>query len=220
MPQSNPSFRSKAQASSNPPVKLRRGRPSTAQSAALTGAIIETATRMFLELGLEGTSMEAVAGALKIPKTTLYNRYSDKRQLAQAVVAHEVKSWSMITSREDDTLPDDLRVRLRHFTTVVLQWTAKPRVRAIVRLASSLSPEHGASPMYAKMRDYLADQIDTYGPKSGIQPTRAASVADALMALIQNRVPAPQCTGADADQTPEERAALIVALLMDGAKAW
>lgn len=63
----------------------RRGRPTRQDAARLTDRIIETATRMFLEKGYAGTTMEEVAIANGAAKRSLYSRFPSKAELFRAV---------------------------------------------------------------------------------------------------------------------------------------
>jgi TetR/AcrR family transcriptional regulator, mexJK operon transcriptional repressor len=53
-------------------------------------AIMAAATRLFLERGYDGTSMEDVAATAAVSKPTVYNHFADKRQLYGAIVQETV----------------------------------------------------------------------------------------------------------------------------------
>lgn len=61
----------------------RRGRP---VNEATRDAIIALATRMFMEDGLQRTTMDSIARAMHISKLTLYKRFSNKDALFTAVI--------------------------------------------------------------------------------------------------------------------------------------
>src|SRR3546814_6748914 len=82
--------------------------------------------------------MESVAASAGIPKTTLYKRYADKRELLNAVLVDRVSSWSKVSSRTDRNISDDLSARLKSRTATMLVWATKSEVRAVTRLAASL----------------------------------------------------------------------------------
>ncbi|HEY9546809.1 MAG TPA: helix-turn-helix domain-containing protein, partial [Solimonas sp.] len=116
----------------------RRGRPSSQQSKAITRTILDAAAELFLRDGFEATGMESVAASAGIPKTTLYKRYADKRELLNAVLVDRVSSWSKVSSRTDRNISDDLSARLKSRTATMLVWATKSEVRAVTRLAASL----------------------------------------------------------------------------------
>jgi AcrR family transcriptional regulator len=84
-----------------------RGRPTSAEAAALAERLRQAAYDVFLEHGYDRTTMEAVAAAAGITKRTLYARYSDKRALFLAVL-----TWALARHEHDsrlaEPLPDDL----------------------------------------------------------------------------------------------------------------
>ena len=71
----------------------RRGRP---VNEATRDAIIAVATRMFMEEGLQRTTMDSIARAMHISKLTLYKRFPNKDALFTAV----------ITTRCNEYIPD------------------------------------------------------------------------------------------------------------------
>ncbi|WP_394836539.1 TetR/AcrR family transcriptional regulator [Pendulispora rubella] len=50
-------------------------------------AMVEAATRLFLEYGFEGVSMDVIAEQANVSKRTLYNHFNDKYALFEAVMA-------------------------------------------------------------------------------------------------------------------------------------
>jgi TetR/AcrR family transcriptional regulator, mexJK operon transcriptional repressor len=77
--------------------------------AAWLGEVVTVATKLFLEKGFDATSMEEVGAALGVSKPTIYEAYSSKQHLLEAVVDHAIEdydvSWLEAAARED--LPFD-----------------------------------------------------------------------------------------------------------------
>src|SRR3546814_3932216 len=71
------------------------------------------------------TLFRSVAASAGIPKTTLYKRYADKRELLNAVLVDRVSSWSKVSSRTDRNISDDLSARLKSRTATMLVWATK-----------------------------------------------------------------------------------------------
>lgn len=69
------------------PLKRGRGRPKSLPDPLRRQAIIDTARRTFIELGLMGTTTEIVASRCRISKQTLYRLFPSKTDLFIAVVA-------------------------------------------------------------------------------------------------------------------------------------
>lgn len=212
---------------STKPANIRptgRGRPSQKQSQAITAAILDAATALFLKDGFDGTSMEAVANAVQIPKTTLYKRYPDKLGLLNAVLVNTVASWSQVTSKQNTKLTSDLRQRLTHNVTTMLLWTTKSEVRAFRKLALSASGRSSGALTdflgYTGMLDYLSSEIRVHGPASGIHAKAPERIAEAIMAMISgwvnSRGPETPISAEDAST----QAAFIIDVLVDGHQAW
>ncbi|HUD30927.1 MAG TPA: TetR/AcrR family transcriptional regulator [Novosphingobium sp.] len=201
-----------------------RGRPSQKQSQAITAAILDAATTLFLKEGYDGTSMEAVANAVQIPKTTLYKRFPDKSELLKAVLTDRVASWSQVASQNNSRLTGDLRQRLTHYTTTMLLWTSKAEVRAFRKLALSASGRSSGALTdflgYTGMVEFIASEIRAYGPASGIHARAPERIAGAIMAMVSGWV---NTRGADTHVSAEDaraQAAFIIDVLTDGREAW
>lgn len=69
------------------------GRPTREEAARREARIVEVATRLFIERGFDGTSIDAVAEAAGVSKPTLYSRYHDKRALFEAVLQDRIREW-------------------------------------------------------------------------------------------------------------------------------
>jgi len=75
------------------PKRGTGGRPTREEAARREARIVEVATRLFIERGFDGTSIDAVAEAAGISKPTLYSRYQDKRALFEAVLQDRLREW-------------------------------------------------------------------------------------------------------------------------------
>jgi AcrR family transcriptional regulator len=62
------------------------GRPRTGDIEKLNQNILDAAGKLFLELGFDGTSMDAIAERARISKRTLYSRHADKSALFNTVI--------------------------------------------------------------------------------------------------------------------------------------
>ncbi|MBY0354766.1 MAG: TetR/AcrR family transcriptional regulator [Rickettsiales bacterium] len=74
---------------------IKRGRP---VNGATRDAIIKVATQLFMQQGLQRTTMDSIARALNISKLTLYSRFPNKDALFTAV----------ITAKCVQYIPDDV----------------------------------------------------------------------------------------------------------------
>jgi TetR/AcrR family transcriptional regulator, mexJK operon transcriptional repressor len=79
--------------SQSSPRRGSGGRPTREEAQRLDARLLEVATRLFMERGYEGTSIDAVAEAAGASKPTLYARYRDKRDLFAAVLRGRIRRW-------------------------------------------------------------------------------------------------------------------------------
>lgn len=111
-------------------------------------AILEAATRVFLDNGFRGTSMDVVARAAGVAKQTVYQYFVDKERLFAAVVGGAVNVVADPVSAEIGRLGarDDLAADLRELAVRQLGAVLAPRVLALRRLVIAEAgrfPEHG-----------------------------------------------------------------------------
>lgn len=80
-------------------VRRRGGRPTREEAGKLDAAVRESALRLFLENGYEGTTMNAIAAAAGTTKPSLYARFPTKEDVFRSVLG-----WAM--SRSDWPWPE------------------------------------------------------------------------------------------------------------------
>lgn len=177
---------------------------------------------MFLSDGFHATTMDAIAAAIPVPKTTLYKRFPDKFAVLDAVLRARISAWSLSTTKQSSHLGNDLRERLIHHTTTLLVWTTKPEVRA-VRLLALSAARRGIAPQvfaYLDMANYIRDEIATFGPGSNIQPKDPERIAQTIMSMISGWL---SIEGIDTPLSVKDaraQAEFIIDVLMDGSAAW
>jgi TetR/AcrR family transcriptional regulator, mexJK operon transcriptional repressor len=71
----------------------RGGRPTQAEATRRHQHLVKIAGEMFMKLGFDGTSVEAVADAAGVSKRTVYARYRDKNDLFNAVLRNLIDRW-------------------------------------------------------------------------------------------------------------------------------
>jgi AcrR family transcriptional regulator len=109
-------------------------------------AIIEAATRAFLENGFEKTTMSDIATQLGHSKATIYGYFSTKEDLF--LEAMHALGEALFAKTYAELLTDgDIRDRLRHFGIAMLSFTTSANALAMFRLmiAGSARPEIGCS---------------------------------------------------------------------------
>jgi TetR/AcrR family transcriptional repressor of mexJK operon len=99
--------------------------------------ILATARQMFLERGYDATSLDDVAAASGVSKTTVYNNFADKEALFGAVVLSVTESAEQVISALTATLngEDPVPVRLTAVARALTHGALNPAVVQLRRLA-------------------------------------------------------------------------------------
>ena len=118
----------------------RRGRP---RSEKARTAILDAATELLLEQGLETVSMDEVAERAGVSKATIYRWWPSKETLALDALYHE---WDTARSEPPDTgsLRADLLALLR-------PWIRRVRARPYGRVVAELVAEAQTDPEFASI---------------------------------------------------------------------
>ena len=88
------------------------GRPADPEKAA---AIVDAGWTMFLERGVEGVSVEAIAARAGVSKVTFYKHFADKIALFEAGVLRETERIEAAQRADQAAAAPDLRTTLRGF---------------------------------------------------------------------------------------------------------
>lgn len=99
--------------------------------------IIASARALFLERGYDGTSLDDVAAASGVSKTTVYSNFRDKETLFARVLEEVTARAEAILTRLHAPLAGDdpVEVRLREFGDRLVGGVLQPDVVALRRLA-------------------------------------------------------------------------------------
>jgi TetR/AcrR family transcriptional repressor of mexJK operon len=99
--------------------------------------ILDTARQMFLERGYDATSLDDVAAASGVSKTTVYNNFEDKEGLFRAVVLAVTDRAEQIISELAATLSGDepVAARLTAVARALAYGVLNPAVVQLRRLA-------------------------------------------------------------------------------------
>lgn len=153
-----------ARAAARPRAALRRGgRPTVADARRRQAYLIEVAGAMFMKLGFDGTSIDAVAEAAAMSKRTVYARYRDKSELFSAVLRDLIERWLVPINRFQSSNAD-----------------LKPMLVEIARhlLTSALAPQavslHRIIIGEAERRPEFGRLANSEGRRAGIRAIAAA----------------------------------------------
>ncbi|MEO6578167.1 MAG: TetR/AcrR family transcriptional regulator [Candidatus Limnocylindria bacterium] len=123
----------------------RAGRP---RDPASDRAILAAAFELLRDIGYQGLSIEAVAAAAGVAKTTIYRRYASKREL---VVAALLAGTAFPPPPADPGTRDALRELVHQGVGMLL------RARAVRILASFLSEEEREPELMAAFRERIVE---------------------------------------------------------------
>lgn len=126
------------------PQKRRAGRPTAQRVAEIDQIILDAARQLFLDEGVDATSMDRVAIAAAISKGTLYARYSSKDALLGAVLDRLIKQMDERASATNDMLPRELRPRLIEYVRRLgeqLGWSEYGQLNRLIASASKTNPD-------------------------------------------------------------------------------
>ncbi|GAA3908382.1 TetR/AcrR family transcriptional regulator [Streptomyces lacrimifluminis] len=113
-----------------------QGRPQRAGAGGRSKreSILDAAVELFLELGFDQTSMDAVAAQAGVSKTTVYAHFGDKLELFRAVIACGGASLDFDLDQTMLASVDDPQERLARIVLKLLQATTAPYYLAFIRV--------------------------------------------------------------------------------------
>lgn len=171
-------------------LAMRRGRPTAEDIARIERAILSTAREMFLAEGFDGVSMEGVATATGISRTTLYHRYATKVELFRAVIEDTLALWYARTSVDGAADLTDIGSILRSHVADMAAVLVDPLFRAFISLTLSNRhrfPELGSMMHklgYQNAVSLLAQDIRTSALRDGIPAKRPEAIAQLIINAI------------------------------------
>lgn len=120
--------------------RSRAGRPSVAEAALRTEAVLQTALEVFTEMGYQRAGMEEIARRAQVSKQTLYARFPGKADLFRAIihiVAEEVhKHFAAVLEPNAD-----LRSVLLRYAENLFDLASSSNLAAIHRIVIGAFPE-------------------------------------------------------------------------------
>ena len=200
----------------------RGGRPTVADAQRRPAYLIEIAGAIFMRLGFDGTSIDAVAEAASMSKRTVYARYKDKGELFSAVLRDLIERWLVPITRfqsVDAELEPMLLEIARHLLTSALAPQAVSLHRIIVgeaqrrpefgRLAHSEGRQAGIRAIAAALRRHRAE----------LRRDDLEQAAEQFMSLVIDSSLRLAVLGIEPrDRTIEDRIRAAVDLFLNGAR--
>jgi len=141
----------------------RAGRPPRDQAGEVEERILDAAQSVFLERGLEGASVDEIAGVARAGKPTIYARYPHKEALFIAVMERMVhrRTEILAASRLSTESGSTIEERLTVFATLILKSALADETVDLVRVAIAESRRFPdlASSVHRLVRERGAKEI-------------------------------------------------------------
>lgn len=170
------------------PAASRPGRP---RSEEKRSAILTAAGELFLEHGVERTSMDAVAQQAGVSKQTVYSHFSAKEDLLTACVSHKLEAYEI---RDDGELAalalrPGLTLLCRRYLSLVYDDEVLRMFRVIIGSSAS-HPELArlfweAGPL--RTIDTFTAFLARHAARGDLRVDDPAAAADMLMGLLNGQ---------------------------------
>jgi TetR/AcrR family transcriptional repressor of mexJK operon len=123
-------------------IRRGGGRPTREEAEARDVRLLDVATRLFMERGFDGTSIDAVADAAGVSKPTVYARYHDKRDLFVAVLRGRIRKWlapvsAAAEAQATEASPKSIKTTLHELSRHMVAYTLAPEAGALQRILSA-----------------------------------------------------------------------------------
>lgn len=174
---------------------VRTGRPPRELAGEVDTRILDAAQQMFLERGLEGSSMDEIAALARAGKPTIYARFPGKQALYTAVVMRNVAA-KIARFEGHVSTGATLEERLASVGATVLEWVLTAGTVGLMRLAIAearrfpdlaisvhrMARERGSEAV-ARLLAEVA-QSDEFGPLPAFAPERLAATTKFFIDLV------------------------------------
>lgn len=161
------------------------GRPPSRRKGEVDARILESATRLFLRHGFEGTSCDQVAADAHAGKASIYARYANKTALFHAVV--DANLGRLFSGMEEQTarqgVSQPVRERLQLAATRIVEAALSADAVALLRLLVAETPRFPELRLDAERirqrigAQHIAAALAAGAPDDKAAATRAAPAA-------------------------------------------
>jgi AcrR family transcriptional regulator len=199
------------------------GRPTREEAERRHNSLLETAFRLFLERGWEGTSVDEIARQAGVAKGFIYARYPDKAALFVGAIKRLMEE-AMGRLHVAEPFPDDIEEGLYQFGRRMLDVVLKPEAVAFHRLFIAEAPRFPdlARHFIARnpARDLIADVIANYVDRGALTPGDNRMRAEHFAILVVGIPRMLALMGArEAPAEEDRRLRAAVRLFLDGCRA-
>lgn len=192
------------------PARSRPGRP---RSEEKRRAILAAAGRLFLEHGLDRTSMDAVAQEAGVSKQTVYSHFTGKEDLLTACVSFKLEKYEISAGGDLDAhgLRAGLELLSRRYVALIYDPDVLRMYRAVIG-CSAAHPElarlfYEAGPL--RTIDTFAEFIARHAATGALRVDDATRAADRLLGMLGGQRHMFAILGLDAGLDEAARAAQV-----------
>lgn len=166
------------------------------QQSSWRSRLIAQAAELTRAGGWQAITMAKLADRVGVSRQTVYNEIGSKRQLAEAMIMHELEVFLRAVEAAFEENPDDLVAAIREAAARVLEMAGRnPLLHAV------LSASHGAEsallpllttqvePLIEAAHGLVRRHLDTYD--HGLEPARVDPLVDMVIRLVLSHVTAP-----------------------------
>ena len=173
------------------PTRKKLGRPTLS-----TEALLDKALDVFLELGFEGATVDAITAAAGVAKRTVYLRYSDKTTLFKAALERAINAWIVPVERLRAEETADFEETLLRIGQLLLTNIMRPSGIKLLRIANAESarmPEISAYSNQMGTEPTLRYLEDLLGRRIKVARDEARNFGEAALAFLHLIVGGPAC---------------------------
>ncbi len=179
----------KSEAKTEAKTIAARGRPRDANK---NTAIVEAASRLFLEKGFDSTSMDEVAKGAGVSKQTVYSHFSSKKELFGSAIRAAISQYFpdiALDKISNHSLEVDLRAVCENFARLLLSDDAMAMYRVLVAAApkgpllANIFWSSGPEEMESRLEDFLQIWVD----RGELKINNVNKAAHRLVVLIKGR---------------------------------
>ncbi|MBW8751476.1 MAG: TetR family transcriptional regulator [Propionibacteriales bacterium] len=178
------------------------GGPSSGPGRSWRDRLIAQAAELTRSGGWQAITMAKLADRVGVSRQTVYNEIGSKRQLAEAMIMHELEVFLQAVDAAFEEHPESLSTAIRAAATRVLEMARRnPLLHAV------LSASHGAEstllpllttqvePLLEAAHGLVRRHLDTYD--HGLDEDRIDPLVDMVIRLVLSHVTAPSTSPAE-----------------------
>lgn len=186
------------------------GRPTKAQAAAKTEALLDNARALFCARGYAGASIDEIADTLKWSKHTIYSRFASKLALLEAVVDRDVERFKRHMLDAAATSGDPVEA-LQAVARAYFSFSSSPSYSALysavmLEAASSSHLRQKLMVWAATSLEPLRRAIEAATPRSGWSVGTVEEASEILIDLLDGEANRLKWSGNFASAAAVERA--------------